>query len=345
MFSLKKRLIKKDNNYSRFEKSFKTKTGTSFINGNPDRISINKSCSIIIPFYKNYSFFKENLIALQRQELPKSNVEIIVVNDGFSVDLDRIIDKTAKVYPITYLKLKKNYGRAAARNLGLIYAKNDIVIFLDEDIVAPKDFFLNHLIRHNFCDSCVVVGLRENISIKDLSHCNRQPNFKKDFRYKKFIPNNWKNVYRNVPEDHFGRWCFPMKESDYFKKFGKERIVGIWTLPWMFIACNVSIPRKDIFKVGGFDTRFKGWGMEDVHLGAKLIASGLYLVPNLTTTVYHLIHELSVEETRDRAEEFTRNRELFNQLKKEPFIIFSEGEWKKKVKKHFANKFTIKYFE
>ena len=350
---LKKLLALKSNNYTEIAKSFKKKTGVDIINGNNKKISLTKSCSIIIPFYKNYAFLRKNLISLSYQNLPsefkETKIEIIIINDGSSINFQELIRQTQKFYPVIYLKLKKNYGRAIARNLGLLYARNEVILFLDEDIVVPKDFLATHLLRHEFFDKCIVVGFRHNINLENLiprldnlkQKIIRSPNNKKDFRYKKFIPNEWKKIYKDIPFMNFNKTYYPLKESDYFKKFGKSKIVGVWDLPFMFLCCNSSVSRKYVLEVGGFDMRFNGWGMEDVNLGAKLIAKGLYLIPNLHATVYHLIKEIPTEGKRKKIEEFKRNFKLYEKLKNENLILFKEGKWKEKMRKYFANKFTI----
>ena len=350
MLSLQKLLSIKSNNYTKLANLFKKKTGVNIINGITKKIPLTKSCSIIIPFYRNYTFLKRNLISLQYQNLPpdfkRNNVEIIIINDGSSINLKRIIQQTRKFYSLVYLKLKKNYGRAVARNLGLLYARNEIIIFLDEDIVVPKDFLATHLLRHEILNKCIIVGSRHNITLKELmlrldnlkQKIVKLPDYKKDFRYKKFIPNEWKDIYKDLHPNNFNKMCYPLKESNYFKKFGKGKIFGVWDLPFMFLSCNSSAARKYVIEVGGFDMRFKGWGMEDVHLGAKLIARDLYLIPNLHATVYHLIKEALTEEKRKKIEEFKRNFKLYKKLENENLTLFNEKEWKEKMKKYFVNK-------
>lgn len=350
---LKELLTIKNNNYTKLTKLFQKITGLDIINdGYTKKVPLNKSCSIIIPFYKNYSFLKRNLTALQYQDLPsnfqRSKVEIIIINDGSLINLKRVIQRTQKFYPVTYLQLKKNCGRAAARNLGLLYAKNEIIIFLDEDIVAPKDFLSTHLLRHEFLDKCIIVGFRHNINFKNfLSRLNsskrkiiRLPNYKKDFRYKKFIPNEWKNrdIYKILPPDNFNKIYYLLNESNYFKGFGEGKVFGMWELPFMFLTSNASLHRNDILRVGGFDMRFKGWGLEDVHLAAKLIANGLYLIPNLHSTVYHLVKKSFKEEKTKKNREYKKNVKLYNKLKNENLILFKKSEWKEKIEKYFVNK-------
>lgn len=353
MSSTKKLLTIKDNNYTKLAKLFKRKTGLDIVkDGYNRKIPLKKSCSIIIPFYTNYSSLKRNLTSLLHQNLPvdfkRNKVEIIIVNGGSSIDAKKLVQQIQEHYRVVYLKLKNNCGRATTRNLGLLYAKNEIVFFLDEDVVVPKDFLATHLLRHEFIDNCIVVGFRQNINPKEINSqldvleqkILRRPNYRKDFRYKRFVPEEWKASHKDIPCESFNKTYYLLKESDCFKNFGKNKIIGIWDLPYMFLTCNASVPRKYVLEAGGFDMRFKGWNLEDTHLGAKLISKGLYLIPNLHATVYHLMEEnFSKEYKRKKIKEYTKNVKLYKRLKNENIKFYSADEWKKKMKKYFANKF------
>ena len=282
-----------------------------------------------------------------------NNVEIIIVDGGSPFNLKNLVKFIRRFYSVTYLKLKKNYGRATARNLGLLRSKNDIVIFLDEDIVVSNDFIGSHLLRHEFINKSIIVGFRQNIGLRKLLSrmdngkqlVSRKPDYRNDFRYKRFIPAEWREIHNYIPFSNFNRTYRLLKETNYFKKFRKGKIVGIWDLPFMFLTCNASVPRKYIFEVGGFDMRFKGWNLEDTHLGAKLIARGLYLIPNLHATAYHLVKKVSTKEyERKKIEEFKKNVKLYNKFKCENFIIQKEHEWREKMRRYFANKFEINRF-
>jgi glycosyltransferase involved in cell wall biosynthesis len=55
-----------------------------------------------------------------------------------------------------------------------------------------------------------------------------------------------------------------------------------------FVSVNVSCPRKDFLRVGGFDARFgKAYGYEDTELGVRLRLSGLGNARNRRAYVLH----------------------------------------------------------
>lgn len=90
--------------------------------------------TVVVPCYNNEAIIGRCLESLERQEL-RQELEIIVVDDGSK-------DSSASVvtaYPVTLLR-QENGGPAAARNAGAMAAKAPILLFLDGDCVAPRDW-------------------------------------------------------------------------------------------------------------------------------------------------------------------------------------------------------------
>lgn len=99
--------------------------------------------SIIIPAYNASKTIEALLDSLLKQNYPRRDYEIIVVDDGST-------DKTAsllKKYSLLYL-FQKHKGAGAARNFGAQSAKGEVVLFLDSDCVVPKDWIKKTLERH-----------------------------------------------------------------------------------------------------------------------------------------------------------------------------------------------------
>lgn len=91
--------------------------------------------SIIIPVFNGGNYIMDCLKSLKDQTIPGSAYEIIVVDDGST-------DHTAeavKGFDVKYF-YQKNQGPAAARNLGVKMAKGDIVLFIDADCRATKNW-------------------------------------------------------------------------------------------------------------------------------------------------------------------------------------------------------------
>lgn len=114
--------------------------------------------SVIIPTYNRLPILQKSLAALERQKFTENtdtdntdNVnnkidgyEIVLVDDGST---DQTLDwiETNKL-ELPHLKLlKQNHqGAAAARNLGVINALGDTVVFIDSDLVVTDSFLQSH---------------------------------------------------------------------------------------------------------------------------------------------------------------------------------------------------------
>lgn len=70
--------------------------------------------------------------------------EIIVINDGSTDQTFSLINKTSF---IKIINLKKNHGKGFAIAVGIKKAKNDIVVFIDADLLNLKIFQIEKLIK------------------------------------------------------------------------------------------------------------------------------------------------------------------------------------------------------
>lgn len=89
---------------------------------------MNKTVSVIIPFYSHLDWLYEAIESVLAQTYPIH--EIILVNDGSKEDLTEFLAKYGK--RIIYLE-QENAGPAAARNNGIRHATGDYIAFEDSD--------------------------------------------------------------------------------------------------------------------------------------------------------------------------------------------------------------------
>src|SRR3989344_7265156 len=95
----------------------------------------NMKLSIIIPVYNAEKTLKPCLNSIHKYA-PK-NSEVIIVDDSSKDNSINI----AKKFKAKIIKLKKNSGAAAARNAGIKRAKNDIILFIDSDMIITENSF------------------------------------------------------------------------------------------------------------------------------------------------------------------------------------------------------------
>jgi len=105
--------------------------------------------SVIVPAYNAVDTIGDCLEALLNQTVPRSDYEIIVVDDGSSDNTRNIIDR----YNVQVLS-QPNGGPGSARNLGVQHARGELVLFTDADC-APTPAWITEMGRP-FCEPDVV---------------------------------------------------------------------------------------------------------------------------------------------------------------------------------------------
>ncbi len=103
--------------------------------------------SILIPAYNE----QENIAATVESIIASSYYprEIIVINDGSKDNTGAEVEAVIEAHPNENLKLitTENGGKAAALNVGIAVAKNEIIVVLDADAVLDRDavsYFVPH---------------------------------------------------------------------------------------------------------------------------------------------------------------------------------------------------------
>ncbi|HBR9964444.1 TPA: glycosyltransferase family 2 protein [Klebsiella pneumoniae] len=90
----------------------------------------NCSVDVICPVY-NKAHLIDGFITSFLNKLPKSNFNLILINDGSSDNLEEVISKYA--HDNIQLYNKENGGVSSARNMGLTISKAEYVWFCDPD--------------------------------------------------------------------------------------------------------------------------------------------------------------------------------------------------------------------
>ena len=301
-------------------------------------------CSVIIPIYNQWPELVFCLRSLQRQKI-KENNEIIIIDDNSQKKekMDKVLAFVGKM-PLKIFKMKKNIGAAAARNIGMVHAKYNLLVFLDCDMIVPYNFIAAHAAVHRKIKNAISVGFRKHTlfdvkSNRMDANIYRTPSFKSDFRYKKHIPVNWHSSFPFFSKEIFGRNYFILNETRDFKDFGFNQNVGIWTLPFMVVGSSMAVRSDYAFKVGGFDERFVGAWCEDTFFGAKLISLGLKVIPVKGITAYHLIRNRRNSNKR-KDSIMNKNRTLYYQLINENLPVFNKTKFINKTIKKYGSIIT-----
>jgi cellulose synthase/poly-beta-1,6-N-acetylglucosamine synthase-like glycosyltransferase len=89
--------------------------------------------SVVVPAYNNAGELSRCLSALRTAA--SADAELIVIDDASTDD----VLSTGARWGARVLRLARNAGPAAARNLGSRYARGEILFFVDSDVVVPNN--------------------------------------------------------------------------------------------------------------------------------------------------------------------------------------------------------------
>ncbi|MEQ8414405.1 MAG: glycosyltransferase [Imperialibacter sp.] len=107
--------------------------------------------SIILPVYNVEAYLERCIRSLEDQDIPRSDYEVIVVNDGSPDNSKEEVERLQLEFPNIILINQENQGVSMARNAGIDRAGGEYVVFVDpDDYVATNSFavILNAVDRH-----------------------------------------------------------------------------------------------------------------------------------------------------------------------------------------------------
>jgi glycosyltransferase involved in cell wall biosynthesis len=140
---------------------------------------VKPAVTVLIDTYNHERFIEEAIVSVLDQNFPRSDVEIIVVDDGST---DRTAEIVAKFEPRVRLIRKANGGQASAFNAGIPEARGEIVAFLDgDDWWAPNK--LSRVMQAMSADPAVgIVG--HGITIAHPGKLEQSHTLREGFRFR-----------------------------------------------------------------------------------------------------------------------------------------------------------------
>lgn len=209
--------------------------------------------SVIIATHERHEILAKVLQSLALQTLPKCEFEVIIVDDNIDEETKNIIDGFIEAHDNTPLQIEyyscEAPGAGAKRNFGVQKSNSEIILFLDDDMIASPNLLYEHFSFYGEG----VHGV--------LGYIEEDKNVKLNYFTKYLLDNDLQNTYKNIN-----------KENVSFE---------------YFYTGNISL-RKEIFnKLGGFDLKFKQYGFEDTEFGYRLNKAGYIIKYNENAAGYH----------------------------------------------------------
>jgi len=255
---------------------------------------VNMSLSVVIPYFNTGKIFQRTLYFLHQSILQYgSEVEVIVIDDG------------SKINPLNPAWLKnnerlilheKNKGRTEARNTGIASATNDVIFFMDSDILVEASVIKQHAILHskakeNNLKSIVISFFEftnkydERIDFLSLNASHLQLN---DFRLDCIYDASW--IGCEEDKAYIGQHLQLIKETNNLRDWRGQ--YKAWMLPNMVLGGAFSVVKSEIVAINGFDTRFTGYGFTETSAVTRMIAErNNVVIPSLKGGALHIEDE------------------------------------------------------
>ena len=127
-----------------------------------------ETISVVIPTHERPAALHTCLAALAAQTLGSDRFEVVVVDDGGSVELADIVDRHQGSLRIS-LSRRPHAGPAAARNTGAELAQGKVLAFTDDDCIPDPNWLAVIATAVERCPGCIVGGRTENALISNRS--------------------------------------------------------------------------------------------------------------------------------------------------------------------------------
>jgi glycosyltransferase involved in cell wall biosynthesis len=226
--------------------------------------------SVVVPTFNSSALLDRCLLTFRAQKLTSADsLEVLVVDDGSTDQTSEVVRRHVVAdsrFRYLHVPRTASSSRSAARNRGAQEATGDILIFIDGDQLAPPTFIDRHL-RHYQSTSArkAVIGFRKYLRTPEAFN-------------ESFLDDGGEEflggiIKSDIRLDLLSRLSHPGGD-----------LKTAWHL---FFTCNVSVPRADFERAGGFNEEFRGWGLEDSELGYRLDRSGSQIVFDDENFVYH----------------------------------------------------------
>ena len=247
--------------------------------------------SIVLVTYNRCKSVEHQLLNLERQTWPHDKFELVVVDDGGSDRTFNVVHGMHATYPIQYLWQEDvPWGNPRARNLGMRFARGEIILFNDDDTFFYPETIASHVRYHKMISQAKVMGL-----VGVCPEGREERAFSGESPEMFGLVKKWANILQPWPDT--------------------------MSMIQTFMPKNCSMKRENAVRIGGFDEEYAGYyGWDDVDFNRRLLLDGVNPVFAADCLAMH-VHPPESAFVRDGS----RNAILFERKCREEGIIRNGG--------------------
>ncbi|WP_261132648.1 glycosyltransferase family 2 protein [Bacillus sp. Marseille-Q3570] len=313
--------------------------------------------SIIIPTYNKFPQNLLTLYSIENQEFDLSKVEVIMIDDGSTDQTKALVNRN---FPFRFMLLRntKNRGRPAARNRGIKASRGRILLFLDAEIIVPRDFLKIHYDHHQQHPQLVLTGimcirklysvLYPDFSPAQLMECREVTGKSSEFKMKfdRFEKNP--QITTLIHKMHILNGMYTsLSVQSPFERFYQRTIIANYgfgldeyRIPWqLFGTGHVSVSRQAIEQVGLFE-EYPGYGWDDLEMGYRLYKNGAVYLSDKNLISYHQEHPVSQVIKDESKRNYYKFQETYREIDQ---MIISLTFLPKPFNLHEVNQILINY--
>ncbi len=238
----------------------------------PDNLEIlrqtNLSVAVVISCRGGQEKLDLTLASIAAQSYPSKLVSVYIVDDGSEPALKLPKIRPAKTKIINYKNDPKKWGKTKASNAVTSNLKEDVLWFVDADMVFDPDHLAHHMKWHHDADDYAVLGWKR--FVKEWNYTPAQ--LKKSLDDSEFL---------DLHEEHWGKelWEIRSEKTNDLRNPGIEGFRN-------FVGATFSITNKNWKLLGGYNPDLVTG--EDVELGYRIQQSGFRMVADRQALSWHL---------------------------------------------------------
>ncbi|MDE3188108.1 MAG: polysaccharide deacetylase family protein [Acidobacteriota bacterium] len=219
-------------------------------------------CTVVVTTWRRPAALRNTLESLMRQTYP--NIETIVVCDGEDHDVRALSEDFKGGHPVRWVFHPDNRGLAAARNTGAREAAGDVVLFMDDDIVADQELVNAHMHHH------LSAGAHRRVVV--CGRITEDPD--------RLLTSYLNRCLQDARNRIFDESTEALQASGA-ESIGDDIERGLWC------GLNCSVGRIFFLNEGGFNEYFRA-SDEEMELGQRLHLAGFYFIFEPRAQLIHM---------------------------------------------------------